>query len=81
MAAARRGRTDVVDILLKNGARIEQRDELSRTALDYAFERGNQTDNGVVRLLTSRGAVQGKGNEILPNTQDDPGAPKQHRLR
>jgi ankyrin repeat protein len=57
MAAAKWQRTDVIEVLLKNGASIEQRDKLGRTALDYASERRSEPDKEIARLLARREGV------------------------
>jgi hypothetical protein len=73
MAAAKWERTDVIELLLINGASIEQRDKLGRTALDYASERRYRPDGEIARLLTPRGGVtrDTPGDARLPKTQED----------
>jgi len=52
--AARRGHTEVVQLLLDNGAALEETDNRGFTALLYAASSGNLD---LVRLLVERGAV------------------------
>lgn len=53
IAAAKGGYADVTDLLVKNKARLEQKDKLQNTALNWAAERGHLD---VVRILLAAGA-------------------------
>ncbi|MBP3546584.1 MAG: ankyrin repeat domain-containing protein [Alphaproteobacteria bacterium] len=51
--AIENGHTEIVELLLKNGAEINETDEIGNTALMYAAENGHKE---IVKLLLDNGA-------------------------
>jgi ankyrin repeat protein len=48
------GHSDVIEMLIKYGAKLEERDNTKRTALDFAIQEGHL---GAVKILLAKGAI------------------------